>query len=124
LGGWMFWGFELNRKSKAHRYTGNIDVGKFRSDKRRGGSPYVEMNYTGVETSYTLELKSLVLTQNELKAVSGLSASTAVYYTNNNSGRLELMKLSSVTVPISNMADGGDLTVSLENISINLQKTR
>lgn len=123
LGGWMFWGFDLNRKSKSHRYTGNLDVGKFKGDKRRGGNPYVEINYTGVDTSYTIELKALGLSIEELKAVSGISSSTAVYYTNNNSGRLELMRISSVSVPISNKALGGDFTVSLENISVNSQKT-
>ncbi len=122
-GGWMFWGFDLNRKSKSHKYSGNISVGKFKSDQRRGGNPYVEVNYTNIDTSYNIEIKALGLSQDELMAVSGISSSPAVYYTNNKSGRLELMRLTTASVPISNLAEGGDFSVSLENISVNFQKS-
>lgn len=123
LGGWMFWGFDLNRKVFSHNYTGQIDAAKFRSDNKQNGSPYVEVNYSAIDTSYTIELKALSLSQNELKAVAGISASPAVYYTNDKSGRLELMRLASVNVPLSNLADGGDFSVTLDSISTNSQKT-
>lgn len=123
LGGWMFWAFELTRKSYNHAYTGELSSGLFESTLRVGGNPYVPVDYTGISTSYSLELKSLGLSMQELKAVSGIYSTTAIYYTDNNSGRLELMKLTSASVPIDNLANGGDFSVSLTNISQTSQKT-
>lgn len=123
LGGWMFWVFELVKKNNTHSYTGDLTVGMFDSTKTVGGQPFIPVNYTGITTGYSIELKSLSLTSQELKAVSGIHSTTAVYYTDDISGRLELMRLDSATVPLDNMASGGDFSVSLTNISTTTQKT-
>lgn len=123
LGGWMFWGFELVKRTDSHSYDGSLSSPYFESTAVIGGNPYIPVNYTSVSTSFSLDLKSLSLTMNELKAVSGILSTTAVYYIDHTNDRVELMKLTSATVPIDNLANGGDFSVSLTNISKLTQKT-
>ena len=123
FGGWMFWGFDIQARTFSGSHEGMLDVGMFESTKETLGSPYVAVDYFGIDTSYSITLKSLSLTSEELLAVAGISASPAVYYSKPNSTKLELMRLSSVTAPISNLAAGGDFSVTLQNISKTSQKT-
>lgn len=123
LGGWMFWAFELVKRTDIHGYTGEIVTKMFESTERTGGNPFVPVNYTGVTTGYSQELKSLSLSIDHLRAVNGILATTAVYFTEDNSGRLELMKLGSASAPIDNLANGGDFSVSLISVSQMAQKT-
>lgn len=123
LGGWMFWAFELVKRTDIHAYTGEIKSKMFESTLRVGGNPFVPVDYTGVTTGYSQDLKSLSLSMDALRAVNGILATTAVYFTEDNSGRLELMKLGSVSAPIDNLANGGDFSVSMISISRMAQNT-
>lgn len=124
LGGWMTWGFKMKKENTSKQYQGNIQVGMFESTASANGDAYVPVDYTGIETSYTITLKQLGLTSAELKAVHGIIASPAVYYMREKTGELELMRLTSAQAPIDNKANGGDFTVSLKSISSVSQLTR
>jgi hypothetical protein len=121
LGGWMYWGFDLKKKTQSKKYTGNIPVGLYEAQY---GNPFVEANYTGIETSYKIVLKALSLTSVELEAMQDITSSPAVYYQENISSRMELMRLTSATAPIDNKANGGDFSVSLSSIYNSSQMTR
>lgn len=125
-GGWCYWGFDLKTEKKKFRHVGKIEVGMFESSRSilgGAGDPFIEPNYTSIETSYTTTLKALSLSTDELKAVSGINESPAVYYVE-ESGRMELMKLNSANAPIDSKANGGDFSVSLSSITTSSQKTR
>ena len=124
FGGWMTWGFKLKKENQAKSYSGDLQVGMFESTLTSGGQAYIPVSYTGISTSYDLTLKELGLDSDELRAVQGIIASPAVYYMKDNTGSLELMKLSSASAPLDNKANGGDFTVSLKSISTSMQKTR
>jgi hypothetical protein len=124
FGGWMSWGFKLKVETQARQYSGNIEGGMFDSTLDVGGNPYIGVDYTGITTSYGVKLKELNLTSEELRAVAGLQASPAVYYMKTATSSLELMRVSSVSAPIDNKANGGDFSVTLKSISQSSQKTR
>lgn len=115
-GGWSTWGFELKTERHSHNYVGKLDVGMFSSTLDESGQPYIDVDYTSITTSYSRTLRSLSLSSEELLAVNGINATTAVYYTK-DSNKLELMRLSTATVPISSNANGGDVSVRLDSIS-------
>ena len=121
LGGWCTWAFQLKRERQDKSYGGGFDVDMFEATN---GSAYIPVNYTSIETSYSISLKDLSLGSNELRAVQSIEASPAVYYMPNSDGRLELMRLGSSSAPIFNMANGGDFSVTLNSISKNFQKTK
>lgn len=123
FGGWMFWGFDLEERSSSGSYEGKLEVGLFESTKPKNGEPYIQVDYISISSSYTVQLKSLGLTQLQLLAVSGIDSSAAIYYAADNSGKLELMRLLSSSSPYKNLAKGGDFSVSLKSISNNTQKT-
>lgn len=123
FGGWMFWGFDIVRKSFANNYVGDLNVGMFESMSNDGGKPFIPVDYTAVNSTYSLELKALNLTTLELKAVAGIAASPAVYYAESIGSRFELMRISSATAPYSNIAKGGDFSLSLKSISTTTHKT-
>lgn len=123
LGGWCFWGFDLVKKSRNHVYTGDLTVGMFNTTLPVNGNPYVPVDYTAVQSGYSYELKSLSLSQQELFAVSGINATTAVYYADPDSDRVELMRVSAISTPLDNLANGGDFSISLTNVSTTTQKT-
>lgn len=124
FGGWMNWGFEMRTDSQKKKYLGNIEVDMFESTQGIGGNPFIPVDYVGIDTSYSINLKSLALTSLELEAVSGIIASPAVYYMKDTTGRLELMRLNSATVPQDTNTAGGDFAASLSSISITSQNTR
>ena len=123
FGGWMFWGFDIQEDTSSGSYEGQLAVSLFESTKRVFGNPYIPVNYTSITTEYSIQLKSIGLSNKELQAVSGINASPAIYFAKDNSGKLELMRLTSSSAPIKNLAKGGDFTVSLKSISTNTQKT-
>lgn len=123
FGGWMFWGFDIEKGNETGSYQGDLEVQMFESTKRINGAPYVPIDYSSISSSHSIELKSLGLSNLELLAVSGISSSPAIYYAADNSGKLELMRLSSATAPFNNLATGGDFSVSLQSISKTNQKT-
>lgn len=124
FGGWMFWGFDIQRKTFNQSYEGDLTVSMFESTNDAGGNIFVPVNYTGISTDYNIELKSLSLSRDELKAVSGIASSPAIYFSDTIGGRLELMRMSSFSAPFSNLANGGDFTVGLTNISRTSFKTK
>lgn len=123
FGGWCFWGFDIKTERTSHKYSGSLDVGMFESTQQVGGNPFVESNYTGVSSTYSKTFKALSLSSNELKAVSGINSSPAIYQVFED-GRVELMRLVSATAPIDTKSNGGDFTVSLKSISTTYQKTK
>ena len=124
LGGWCTWGFKMKKENTTRKYTGNIQVGMFNSTAVSNGNAFVPVDYTGIETSYTIDLKQLSLSSNELRAVHGIMASPAVYYMKENTGELELMRVGGASVPLDSKANGGDFSVTLKSISSTSQNTR
>ena len=124
LGGWMSWGFDIKTKKLKKKYVNSLEVGMFESTADIDGSPYIPVDYTGIETSYSMTLKALSLTKEELEAVAGIEFSPAVYYMKNETGDLELMRMTSSTAPNKNLSNGGDFSISLKSISMTSQKTR
>ena len=123
FGGWMFWSFDLEKRSSSNSYQGSLETSMFESTRRQNGDPYIPVDYLSIESTYSIELKSLGLSQKELLAVSGIDSSPAIYYAADNSGKLELMRLSSSSAPYSILANGGDFSVTLKSISRTSQKT-
>jgi hypothetical protein len=123
FGGWMFWGFDIQEDNSTSSFEGDLVVSLFESTKKSQGDPYIPVNYISISTDYSVQLKSIGLSNQELLAVSGILASPAVYFAKDNSGKLELMKVSSVSAPLRNLAKGGDFSVTLKSISTNSQKT-
>lgn len=129
LGGWCYWGFDIRTERISHSYEGSIENSSIQASVMANYQrpfdyiPAMGVNYTGMSTSYSYTLKSLALTRDELKAVSGISESPAVYYVHED-GRMELMRLQSATVPMNTTNNGGDFQVSLKSISKVEQKTR
>lgn len=125
LGGWMQWGFELKTERSSSNYTGNIEVGMFKTPRNfLNGNPFIPTNYSGVSYSNSVTLKSLSLSMDELRAVNSISQTPICYYLKSPNSRLELIKISNVTVPLNNQANGGDFSVSFGSISSTGFKTR
>tara|TARA_R110002020_G_scaffold1714_2_gene7822 strand:+ start:129 stop:1139 length:1011 start_codon:yes stop_codon:yes gene_type:complete len=124
LGGWMTWGFDISVEREGGMYGGSIEVGMFETTDITGGNPYIETDYTEVNSTYGYSLKALSLLTSELKAVRGVHHSPAIYYMSDASGSLELMKKASATTPVSSLANGGDFGLSLGSISTVTQKTK
>lgn len=124
FGGWMSWGFDISNKKLKSKYSDSLQVGMFESTQDTFGKPYIPVDYTGIELSYSLTLKALSLSSEELKAVAGIALSPAIYFVKDTAGNLELMRLTSATAPLDNLANGGDFSVSLKSISNSSQKTR
>ena len=122
FGGWMYWGMDISTRTPSSSYNGNLMVGMFEATS--SGNPYVQADYTEIDSSYSINLKALSLSNDELESVAGLANSTAVYYMRNSSAKLELMRTSSVSAPISTLIGGGDFTVNLTSISTTSQKAR
>ena len=123
FGGWMFWGMDIQSRGFSKTYAGKLEVGMFESTLAVGGNPFTPVDYTGINTSYSRNLKALSLTAEELLAVAGIHASPAVYYQEVGSEKLELMRLTAASTPVGSLANGGDFSVSLQSISITGQKT-
>ena len=122
LGGWCIWGFKLENRDFEHKYVNNFESNIFESTSDVGGHIYKPVNYTGVETSGSITLKSLSLSSSELEACSRIKFSPAVYYVDED-GKMELMRVSSVTAPLDSKANGGDFTVKLKSIGSLKQAT-
>ncbi len=122
-GGWMYWGFELEKETSLKKYDGSLQVSLFEATGEFNGSTYVPVDFTGITTSYKRVLKSLDLTQDELRAVDGINSSPICYYMKPNSEKVELMRVSSADVPLDSSTDGGDFQVTLSSISQSAQKT-
>lgn len=123
FGGWMFWGFDIESRGSSGKYIGDLQVAMFESTKAINGDPYIPVDYISVQSEYTVDLKSIGLSNKELLAVSGIDSATAIYYAADNSGKLELMRLGTSSSPYKSLAAGGDFSVSLKSISNTSQKT-
>ena len=124
LGGWVTWGFDITTESNSGSYTGKLESKYFETtDKSGGGDPYVPVNYAGMESKYSYNMKSLSLLTSELRGVSGVHYTPAIYFMKDGSS-MELMRKTGATTPISSIANGGDFSVSLGNISSMTHKTR
>ena len=122
FGGWMYWGMDISNTTKERTYDGGLTVGMFEATSN--GNPFIPVDYTQIQTSYSVSLKALSLTNDELKAVSGVAHSPAVYYMRDSSSKLELMRVTSSSHPISTLANGGDFSIILKSISKTSQKAR
>ena len=124
FGGWQVWGFDSKKESNSSAYKGNLKVGLFESTATAGGSPYVPVDYSSIESSYSISLKALSLSSEELVFASDIKNSPAVYFMRDESEGLELMKLTSATVPLNSQASGGNFSITLQSISKSYQHTR
>jgi hypothetical protein len=122
LGGWMSWGFKLENIKHSHKYMGKLDVEIFESTEDIDGHIYKPVNYTGIETTSSTSLKSLSLSSDELKVVSGINFSPAVYYVTSD-GKMELMRMSGANTPLDSKANGGDFSLNLKSIGAVKQST-
>ena len=122
-GGWMTWGFDIKIDDLSGSYSGSLETSMFESTTGFLGFAYVPVNYTEVNSSYSYSLKDLSLSTEELRAASGIHFSPAIYIMNNNQN-MELMKKTGASTPISSLANGGDFSLTLKNISQTTQKTR
>lgn len=117
FGGWMVWGFDIKNENTSSKYIGDLDSDMFESTAEINGNPFIPVDYTRLVASYSLSLKSLSLTTDELFAVSGILSSPAIYYMKASTGEIELMRLLSASAPRSSLANGGDFSVQLQSIS-------
>ena len=124
FGGWQVWGFDSKKESNSSAYKGNLKVGLFESTAAAGGSPYVPVDYSSIESSYSISLKALSLSSEELLVCSDIKNSPAVYFMRDESEDLELMRLTSATVPLDSKASGGNFSITLKSISKSYQHTR
>ena len=124
FGGWMTWGFDIRDESFSGSYSGNLEVGMFESTDIDGGNPFVPVDYTESKSKHSVSLKALSLPKEELRAMSGIHSSPAIYYLKDSSSYLELMKRGSASTPLLSTASGGDFELSLSSISNNKIKTR
>lgn len=122
LGGWMYWGMDISIFNSSGSYGEKVEVGMM--EVNSSGNPYIQPNYSQRDNSYSYSLKAFSLSTDELRAVQGISNSIAVYYMQDENSSLELMELSSVSAPVSTLANGGDFSVTLKNISTTSQKSR
>ena len=118
----MYWGMDIMMTTPNKSYSGDLTVGMFEATSN--GNPYVQANYTRIDSSYSINLKAMTLTVDELKAVSGIHDAVAVYYMKDSTAKLELMKVTNAVTPISTLIGGGDFSVNLQNISTSGQKAR
>lgn len=130
LGGWNYWGFDMITKKVSHKYNGSLDVGLFESALTH---PHIEPDYTGTSSSYSYTLKSLSLNKTELKVVSSIQHSPAIYFIDRDIDTdltgsaiyiLELMRLSSASIPVDSQANGGNVSITLNSISKSSLNTR
>ena len=68
----MYWGMDIATRTLNKRYSGNLEVGMLEATS--GGNPYVQADYTKIDSSYSVSLKALSLDSDELEAVAGISA--------------------------------------------------
>lgn len=121
-GGWMYWGMDIAVETPKGSYEGSLNVGMFEANDN--GNVYVEADYVSISNSYSYNLKAMTLEVDELKAVAGIANSPAIYYMKDSSATLELMRVTSVSAPISTLIGGGDFQVSLQSISSTSHKVR
>lgn len=125
LGGWMQWGFKIKNEKYRSNYGGNIEVDYFDTFRGQVGQmPHVPVDYTSIEISNSIDLKSLSLSSAELRAVSSIATSPAVYYMKEPGAPLELMRVTNSSHPLNNQSNGGDFSVSLRSISTMKINTR
>ena len=122
FGGWMYWGMDITERKQNGRLSGSLEVGLF--EATASGNPYVQVDYTKIDSSYSITAKALTLTNDELESVAGIVHSPAVYFMRNSTAKLELVRVVSATAPISSLIGGGDFSVSMKSISTSSQKAR
>jgi hypothetical protein len=124
LGGWMVWGFDVQTESNSGMYSGNLDVGMFEATKDIEGDAYIPVDYTGITSTYSYQMKAFNLINADMRATIGVHSTPAIYYYDKATGRLELMRKTSASTPISTLSAGGDFSLSLSSISVSKQKTK
>jgi hypothetical protein len=122
LGGWVTWGFKLENKNFMHKYSGNLEVDIFESTSDVNGHIYKPIDYTGVETTNMVQLKSLSLSSDELKVANRINYTPTAYYVTSD-GKMELMRISAVSAPLDSKSNGGDFSITLKSIGSLKQHT-
>jgi len=124
-GGWEVFGMDLYNDKKAHNYKGRIAVGLFDSTNPTGGGKrYMQSSYTSVDENFSTTVKALSRSVEDLIGLAEISGSPAVYYQKTETSPLEMMRVSSVSAPVSTHIQGGDFSVVLKRISNNSQRVR
>jgi hypothetical protein len=124
-GGWESFGMDLADEKRTHNYKGRVAVSLFESTQwSGGGDAYIQPSYTSIDSNYSVSLKCLSRSVEDLEALSHVSGSPAIYYQRTSTSRLELMRASSISSPIQTHIQGGDFSVVLKRISNQSQRVR
>jgi hypothetical protein len=105
-----------------HKYSGNLEVDIFESTSDVNGHIYKPIDYTGVETTNMVQLKSLSLSSDELKVANRINYTPTAYYVTSD-GKMELMRISAVSAPLDSKSNGGDFSITLKSIGSLKQHT-
>lgn len=122
FGGWMTYGFDIFAETEELKYENELDSALFQASPL--GNPYIPVNYTQVMNSYSVTMKALSVSKTEAQVLRSLASTPAAYLMRTPSSKLELMRISSVGIPINNLANGVDISIALSSISQSTQNVR
>jgi hypothetical protein len=122
FGGWAYWGFDIISETPKTSFNETIEQGLF--DVNTNGNPIINANYTGINESYTVSLKALGLKNDYAKVLRGMSSAPVAYLMRGTTSKMELMRVTSVSAPVTNLTDGVDVEISLSSISNSFQNVR
>lgn len=121
-GGWCTYGFNLRSDSKTGSYISQLSVDSFLPTE--SGGYYMPTDYTGIRSKNTTTLRSIGVSIDHAKAISGLAESPAIYLYDKDAEKMELVRLSALSVPIDNLKSGTNVEVVLSAIDVNEQLVR
>lgn len=122
FGGWMTYGFDIFSETESMEYNLSVDSNLFEGNTNR--RPYVPVNYAQVENSYNVSLKALSVSKEEAQALKSLNSAPVAFLMRSTTSKLELMRISSASIPINNLANGVDVQVTLSSVSTSKQNVR
>ncbi|AGH56783.1 structural protein [Cellulophaga phage phi19:2] len=120
LGGWSTWSFDIAKRSSDHSYLGSIQSDQFESVN---GYKATMVDYSQIQTIDSIELISSKVTKKQALILNELNQSPAIYYKKNNDDRLELVKLTSTSIPIDSINSGGEVKINVKSLLIQKQTT-
>lgn len=124
FGGWMTYGFDILSETQFSSYSGDMPSNLFEGSTSVNGNPTIQPNFTGIKSSYKINLKAIAVSRDYANPLRGLSNSPIVFLMEDESSKLELMRLSDASIPLNSLANGANIEVSLKNISSSSQNVR
>ena len=124
-GGWNSYGFDIYIETDSLKYEGKLGGDPLGVvSETAGANPYIKPNYTEVSTTSKSQLKTVGVPQAEARVLQSLNNSPAVFLKRLGSDKLELMRLNSTSIPLSNLTNGVTVSVSLSSIGEQMQNAR